>query len=474
MIDSQWYDLKIEILGSQYLVYLNGILKNKITDTDHLNPGQIGLMTWTTNAISSFDDLKIRLLVSNEPIIFLGSEETFKPQFNYIIEAADPLELGNSVDIIVNITDLVSVIQVLIEFDEFNYSMIHIGGDLWQNDSWIPLYTGNYTYVIYAQNANLKWNYLIGSIQVIDTTPPTFSDLSESSDPLELGNTETIAINASDLSGINQVLLEIGGYNYSMVNILGNKWQYDTWIPDSIGIKPYIIYIEDNSNNWINISDSINVLDTINPLIIINEPSEGQSIGSISPTFNVEIFDESLESMWYIINTNPTKHFFYSNSSINQTAWNGLSNGIITIYFYANDSAGNENFKSVNVYKDTNNPSVNIISPMENEIFNTTIPDFNVRIYEENLDKMWYIFNADLTKHFFLENGTLEGWLSLLDGQITITFYANDTAGNLGSAFINVYKDTSIPSINIISPVEAHNSLMKLLQVLLLRYLITI
>ncbi|MDX1798599.1 MAG: NosD domain-containing protein, partial [Candidatus Lokiarchaeia archaeon] len=177
LIDSQWYDLKIEVLGSQYLVYLNGILKNKLIDSDHLNAGQIGLMTWTRNATSSFDDLKIRLLVSNEPIIFLGSEETFKPQFNYIIEAADPIELGNSIDITVNVTDLISILKVLIEFDENNYSMTYIGGDLWQNDTWTPPSTGNYTYIIYAQNFNLKWNSIIGSIQVIDTTPPTFSDL---------------------------------------------------------------------------------------------------------------------------------------------------------------------------------------------------------------------------------------------------------------------------------------------------------
>ncbi|MFX1242830.1 MAG: right-handed parallel beta-helix repeat-containing protein, partial [Promethearchaeota archaeon] len=453
LMDSQWYHLKIEVLGSNYLVYLNGILKNNITDTDHLNPGQIGLMTWTTSAISSFDDLKIRLLVPNEPIIFLGSEEALKPQFNYIIEAADPIELGNNVDITVNVTDLIGIIQVLIEFNENNYSMIYIGGDLWQNDTWTPPSTGNYTYIIYAQNFNLKWNSIIGSIQVIDTTPPTFSDLIESSDPLELGNIEKITINASDFSGIHQVLLEIEGSNYSMVNINGNRWQYDAWIPDSIGIKPYTIHIEDNNNNWINISDLINVIDTVDPVLIINEPSEGQPIGSTSPHFNVIILDKSLESMWYILNTNPIKHFFDSNNSIDQTAWNGLLDGPNTIYFYANDSAGNENFKSINVYKDSNYPSVNIISPLGNELFNNTIPDFTVRISEENLDKMWYIFNAELVKHFFLENGTLGGWSDLSDGQITITFYANDTAGNLASAFVMVYKDTNIPSINIISPI---------------------
>ena len=105
-------------------------------------------MTWTTSSTSHFDDLKIRLLVSIDPIIYLGTEETFKPQFNYIIEAADPLELSNSVDITVNVTDLVGILQVKIDFEGVNYSMAHIGGDLWQNNIWIPPSTGNYTYII--------------------------------------------------------------------------------------------------------------------------------------------------------------------------------------------------------------------------------------------------------------------------------------------------------------------------------------
>ncbi|MHA2400568.1 MAG: NosD domain-containing protein, partial [Promethearchaeota archaeon] len=74
----QWYDLKIDVLGSNYLVYLDGILKNNLTDTDHLSAGQIGLMTWTNKSTSYFDDLKIRLLVPYEPLIHLGIEDTFR------------------------------------------------------------------------------------------------------------------------------------------------------------------------------------------------------------------------------------------------------------------------------------------------------------------------------------------------------------------------------------------------------------
>ncbi|MHA2282197.1 MAG: NosD domain-containing protein [Promethearchaeota archaeon] len=385
LIAGQWYDLKIEVLGSNYLVYLNGILKNNLTDNDHLNAGQIGLMTWTNKSTSYFDDLKIRLLVSDEPIILLGSEETFIPQFNHIDEIEDPLELGNNVIITVNVTDPSGINQVLIEFDDDNHTMVHIGGDLWQNNSWIPVSTGDHTYTIYCQNNNLKWNSINGSIQVIDTTPPTFSDLTESADQLELGDTEIISINAYDLSGINQVLIEIEEFNYSMTYIGGDLWQNNSWIPNTIGINPYTIYIEDNNNNWNFTTGSINVIDTINPSIIIKKPSEGQLIGAISPTFNVEILDESLDRMWYILNTNPTKHFFESNNSIDQTAWNSLSDGLNIIYFYANDTTGNEGSSSVTVTKDATDPIITITAPLAG--VNSGAPTYDITIIEANLDQ---------------------------------------------------------------------------------------
>ncbi|MFX1522413.1 MAG: NosD domain-containing protein, partial [Promethearchaeota archaeon] len=373
----QWYDLKIDVLGSSYLVYLDGILKNNLTDTDHLNAGQIGLMTWTNLSTSYFDDLKIRLLIPNEPLIFLGIEETFIPQINNIFESADPLELGNSLMITVNVTDPSGINQVLIEFDGISYTMIHIGGDLWQNDSWIPLSTGDYNYTIYCQSNNLKWNSINGSIQVIDTTLPIFSNLIESSDPLELGSTEVITIDIFDLSGINQVFILIKGKNYSMTNIGETTWQYDNWIPQTIGSKPYTIYAEDNNNNLNYTTDSITVTDFLAPTILINSPSEGQYFGVSSPSFNVEIFDLSLNKTWYTLNLEITKHFFTENGSVDQLAWNDLLEGSITITFYANDSAANEHSESVQVFRDITNPSTPSLLSVNPATW-TNIDNFNL------------------------------------------------------------------------------------------------
>ncbi|MFX0003404.1 MAG: family 16 glycoside hydrolase [Candidatus Hermodarchaeota archaeon] len=265
LVPDQWYNFRLDVLGSQYLIYLDGTLKINTTDTDHLSSGEFGLITYTTSTVSYFDDLKIKLLVSKVPSLILGIEETQRPQFNYITESADPLELGEIEILIVNITDLSGIQQTIIEIDDIIYTMDYIGGDLWQFDSWIPLKTGYHNYKIFCQNNNLKWNSITESINVIDTTSPSYSNLIENTDPLELGSTEIISIEIFDISGINQVLIELEGINYTMINIGGDTWQYDAWTPSSTGTYPYTIYMEDLENNWNSVSDSIEVVDTTPP-----------------------------------------------------------------------------------------------------------------------------------------------------------------------------------------------------------------
>lgn len=83
LTNNQWYNLKIKAFDSQYLVYLDNVLKINYSDSDHLSPGQIGFITLAKNTESFFDELKIRLLVATDPVTYLRPEETIAPQFNF-------------------------------------------------------------------------------------------------------------------------------------------------------------------------------------------------------------------------------------------------------------------------------------------------------------------------------------------------------------------------------------------------------
>jgi hypothetical protein len=66
--------------------------------------------------------------------------------------------------------------------------------------------------------------------------------------------------------------------------------------------------------------------------------------------------DTNLDKMWYTLNQNNEKYFFVSNTSIDSSAWNSLSDGSVTISFYANDTAGNSAHQEVTIVKDTYTP----------------------------------------------------------------------------------------------------------------------
>ncbi|MFX1380512.1 MAG: S8 family serine peptidase [Promethearchaeota archaeon] len=233
-------------------------------------PSSIGIYPYTIHMEDIFNNWGS---VSDSIEVIEGDSDTTPPTYSNLIESADPLELGNTEVISIDVTDPSGINQVRIEFEESVYSMTNIGGDTWQYNSWTPSSIGIYPYTISMEDNNNNWGFVSDSIQVIeggsDITPPTYSNLIENADPLELGNTEIILIDVTDPSGINQVLIKIEGLTHSMINIGGDTWQYNSWIPSNTGLFPYTIYMEDNNNNWNYVSDSIQVLDTNPPTCII-------------------------------------------------------------------------------------------------------------------------------------------------------------------------------------------------------------
>jgi len=105
------------------------------------------------------------------------------------------------------------------------------------------------------------------------------------------------------------------------------------------------------------------------------------------------------------------------------------------------------NSSQVIVRKDANIPDIIIHSPVQDEIFGSTSPEFNLSIIEEDLVSMWYIIEGNLTQYPFIGvTGTIsqEAWDKVIEGNVTITFYAQDRIGNIGVESIIVIK--RIPS----------------------------
>ncbi|MFX1572302.1 MAG: ABC transporter substrate-binding protein [Promethearchaeota archaeon] len=108
------------------------------------------------------------------------------------------------------------------------------------------------------------------------------------------------------------------------------------------------------------------------------------------------------------------------------------------------------NLKSI----DRKSPMITINSPSENQVYGEFAPNFNVEVYDANLDTMWYTIDGGFTNITFITNGTIDqnNWSAQVDGPMEIIFYANDTLGHINSNQVIINKDTTVPEIIINSP----------------------
>lgn len=228
---------------------------------------------------------------------------------------------------------------------------------------------------------------------------------------------------------------------------IGNYW--DNWTSpdadlDGIVDNPYI-FIQGSAGSI----DLEPIAEDGAPWILINLPNNHDVFGIDAPDYSVAIIDDYLSEMWYTVDGGLNNFTFTEFSGIiDETTWDLLPDGSYTLTFYASDKVGNIGFSEIEIKKDTQAPSINIISPTSVDIF-ITAPSFIVTILDENLDTMWYSLDGGLTNYTFNSNSTINqaGWNILPEGQVTITFYARDILGRLTFASVSFTKTSGTDPI---------------------------
>ena len=107
---------------------------------------------------------------------------------------------------------------------------------------------------------------------------------------------------------------------------------------------------------------------------------------------------------------------------------------------------------------DTFDPIISIIEPALDSEYGANSPSFNLTIQEYLLDSQWYSLDGGNTNISFIGlTGTINQteWDKIGNGIATITFYANDSANNIGQAEVMVNKDIIAPVITINEPINA-------------------
>ncbi|KKN84092.1 hypothetical protein LCGC14_0292990 [marine sediment metagenome] len=98
-------------------------------------------------------------------------------------------------------------------------------------------------------------------------------------------------------------------------------------------------------------------------------------------------------------------------------------------------------------------PEIIINSPTQLEVFGFDLPDFNITINNPfPIDTAWYTLDSISNYNFSGTTGTIDQlvWDNSETGTVTITFFVNDSVGNLGFKSINLEKDY----FNFITPLK--------------------
>ena len=97
-------------------------------------------------------------------------------------------------------------------------------------------------------------------------------------------------------------------------------------------------------------------------------------------------------------------------------------------------------------------PVISINSPIEDQIFGTDSPEFEVAI-EGIANTIWYSLNSSTTYH--IATGTTGkinqlAWDALEEGNVSIIFYVNDSRGLIDSQEVNIIKQIPVEEEGII------------------------
>ncbi|MHA2399151.1 MAG: NosD domain-containing protein [Promethearchaeota archaeon] len=133
---------------------------------------------------------------------------------------------------------------------------------------------------------------------------------------------------------------------------IGNYWDNHTG-PDTIPQDGIVDDMYKYIGGSVGSIDYLPIAEDGAPSITINSPDPGDVFNSTAPSFNVRITDVYLDEMWYTLDGGLNNYTFSENGTIDQVEWDLLSEGSVTIMFYARDIVGNVASEEVTVIKDT-------------------------------------------------------------------------------------------------------------------------
>ena len=198
-----------------------------------------------------------------------------------------------------------------------------------------------------------------------------------------------------------------------------------------VSVSLTVIFWPQAGNNDGNIDITAPTVEVTNPTNTIYTNAE--------LLLNITVTDDNgINTVWYN----------WEGSNVTYTVPHNItfSEGLNTIYAWANDSGGNVGSTSVAFIIDTIAPIVEVTSPT-----NTVYPNIeqllSITATDDNgIDTVWYNWEGSNVTYMVPHNITFS------EGLNTIYAWANDSGGNVGSTLVLFAIETIVPIVEITSP----------------------
>lgn len=311
---------------------------------------------------------------------------------------------------------------------------------------------GSYNITVTAMDKAGNLNTTLITNVTVHSTPPTVAiqapadgaNVSVNATPLQFTASDPVGITSCEYSiDYNSTHISLPGCNNSTANVTD-------------GSHAITVYAIDSAGNQGNATVSFTV-DATAPNLAITYPADNILLSSTPLMVNYSVYDAH-------INMTTLSLIDYFNGSVADTAFNGtsgnhtallnVSDGRYNITATATDFFGHSTTVMVsNITYDTVAPNVTVSSPSSGQ-YNSTPIELNFTAFDSftSIDSCWYVLNNATQPIALCENTTINS--SLVQGSNNLTVFANDSAGNVGSANAMFGFDNASPSLSILSPTD--------------------
>lgn len=314
----------------------------------------------------------------NSTVCWLAISDSTAPTISDVTRTPDPQEVYSSVNVSAIVSDNYQLQQVRIDLQDplggaGNFAMNYDSTNGRFYYTQIYDLVGTYTCLIWAWDTSSNQDSSNCDFDIVDTTRPSISDLTEIPDPAEVYFDVNVSAIVTDNYQLQDVLFNVRDPygatigNYTMSYDSANGRYYTERNYSQLGNHTFDIWAGDSSDNWNTLSRQFEIVDTTPPQITHTSPANVRVRTEISIQAIVTD-NHQVNSSWLNYTDASGYHFNVSMSHLGGDSYqltipSQSQEGQVVYHIWAVDEAGNGVATStyvIQVYDPVPNPPTDL------------------------------------------------------------------------------------------------------------------